>query len=246
MRKGLVLPLSLIIMASITIIAVALLNRTSSTTSELFQNISKSQLQVDAGNVFYANYGYLRKKFAEESFLNLSTNSFYISVISTPSSLETFLSLFDNNTLENQSWNTLFNRFSQDRFFKPGSDLRSIFEELTDGTFEDLVMIPDKSSLNTYLAVVITSNGAMKSYFWGIVSPRYFSNWSRFVLESNSTAQWFPGSVIYGPTFLGSTGQGGAGNGGLRMIATIPPGSGSLSIYGPIFNGEIWYEKFEI
>lgn len=243
MRKGLVLPLSLIIMASITIIAVALLNRTSSTTSELFQNISKSQLQVDAGNVFYANYGYLRKKFAEESFLNLSTNSFYISVISTPSSLETFLSLFDNNTLENQSWNTLFNRFSQDRFFKPGSDLRSIFEELTDGTFEDLVMIPDKSSLNTYLAVVITSNGAMKSYFWGIVSPRYFSNWSRFVLESNSTAQWFPGSVIYGPTFLGSTGQGGAGNGGLRMIATIPPGSGSLSIYGPIFNGEIWYEN---
>ncbi len=243
MRKGLVLPLSLIIMASITIIAVALLNRTSSTTSELFQNISKSQLQVDAGNVFYANYGYLRKKFAEESFLNLSTNSFYISLISTPSSLETFLSFFDNNTLENQSWNTLFNRFSQDRFFKPGSDLRSIFEELTDGTFEDLVMIPDKSSLNTYLTVVITSNGAMKSYFWGIVSPRYFSNWSRFVLESNSTAQWFPGSVIYGPTFLGSTGQGGDGNGGLRMIATIPPGSGSLSIYGPIFNGEIWYEN---
>ncbi len=163
MRKGLVLPLSLIIMASITIIAVALLNRTSSTTSELFQNISKSQLQVDAGNVFYANYGYLRKKFAEESFLNLSTNSFYISLISTPSSLETFLSFFDNNTLENQSWNTLFNRFSQDRFFKPGSDLRSIFEELTDGTFEDLVMIPDKSSLNTYLAVVITSNVDMKS-----------------------------------------------------------------------------------
>ncbi|SSC12326.1 conserved protein of unknown function [Mesotoga infera] len=243
MRKGLVLPLSLIIMASITIIAVALLNRTSSTTSELFQNISKSQLQVDAGNVFYANYGYLRKKFAEESFLNLSTNSFYISLISTPSSLETFLSLFDNNTLENQSWNTLFSRFSQDRFFKPGSDLRSIFEELTDGTFEDLVMIPDKSSPNTYLAVVITSNGAMKSYFWGVISPRYFSNWSRFVLESNSTAQWFPGSVIYGPTFLGSTGQGGAGNGGLRMIATIPPGSGDLSIYGPIFNGEIWYEN---
>lgn len=77
MRKGLVLPLTLIIMMSVTVISVALLNRTSSTTSELFQRISKAQLQVDGGNAFFANFGYLKRKFAEESYLNLSTDNFF-------------------------------------------------------------------------------------------------------------------------------------------------------------------------
>ncbi|MGD9908163.1 MAG: hypothetical protein AB7T02_06625, partial [Mesotoga sp.] len=62
MRKGLVLPLTLIIMMSVTVISVALLNRTSSTTSELFQRISKAQLQVNGGNAFFANFGYLKRK----------------------------------------------------------------------------------------------------------------------------------------------------------------------------------------
>ncbi|MDK2944424.1 MAG: hypothetical protein PWQ24_1139 [Mesotoga sp.] len=246
MRKGLVLPLTLIIMMSVTVISVALLNRTSSTTSELFQRISKAQLQVNGGNAFFANFGYLKRKFAEESYLNLSTDNFYMSLTSTPTMYEDFLGLFASDTLEYLAWKDLFSKFSDERFYKPGFDLTKVFDEVTGGTFDDMVLIPYKSSPNTLLAIVRTSKGNMSAYFWGLASPRFFSNWSRFELESNSTAFWYPGSVIYGPTFFGSVGQGGAGNGGFRMKATIPPDPDDISGDGPIFNGEVWYENANI
>ncbi|AFK07105.1 hypothetical protein Theba_1419 [Mesotoga prima MesG1.Ag.4.2] len=246
MRKGLVLPLTLIIMMSVTVISVALLNRTSSTTSELFQRISKAQLQVNGGNAFFANFGYLKRKFAEESYLNLSTDNFYMSLTSTPTMYEDFLGLFASDTLEYLAWKDLFSKFSDERFYKPGFDLTKVFDEVTGGTFDDMVLIPYKSSPNTLLAIVRTSKGNMSAYFWGLASPRFFSNWSRFELESNSTAFWYPGSVIYGPTFFGSVGQGGAGNGGFRMKATIPPDPDDVSGDGPIFNGEVWCENANI
>ena len=246
MRKGLVLPLTLIIMMSVTVISVALLNRTSSTTSELFQRISKAQLQVDGGNAFFANFGYLKRKFAEESYLNLSTDNFYISLTSTPTMYEDFLGLFVSDTLEYRAWKDLFSKFSSEQFYRPGFDLTKVFDEVTGGTFDDMVLIPYTSSPNTLLAIVKTSKGNMSAYFWGLASPRFFSNWSRFELESNSTAFWNPGSVIYGPTFFGSVGQGGAGNGGFRMKATIPPDPDDISDDGPIFNGEVWYENANI
>ena len=246
MRKGLVLPLTLIIMMSVTVISVALLNRTSSTTSELFQRISKAQLQVNGGNAFFANFGYLKRKFAEESYLNLSTDNFYMSLTSTPTMYDDFLGLFASDTLEHQAWKELFSKFSNEQFYRPGIDLTKVFDEVTEGTFEDMVLIPYKSSPNTLLAIVRTSKGNMSAYFWGLASPRFFSNWSRFELESNSTAFWYPGSVIYGPTFFGSVGQGGAGNGGFRMKAAIPPDPDDISGDGPIFNGEVWYENANI
>ncbi|RAM59960.1 hypothetical protein DS66_00500 [Mesotoga sp. SC_3PWM13N19] len=246
MRKGLVLPLTLIIMMSVTVISVALLNRTSSTTSELFQRISKAQLQVDGGNAFFANFGYLKRKFAEESYLNLSTDNFYISLTSTPTMYEDFLGLFVSDTLEYRAWKDLFSKFSSEQFYRPGFDLTKVFDEVTGGTFDDMILIPYTSSPNTLLAIVKTSKGNMSAYFWGLASPRFFSNWSRFELESNSTAFWNPGSVIYGPTFFGSVGQGGAGNGGFRMKATIPPDPDDISDDGPIFNGEVWYENANI
>lgn len=233
-------------MASITFISVALLNRTSSTTSELFQRINKAQLQVNAGNVFYANYGYLREKFSQDSWLNLTRDSFYISRNTTPTSLEEFYTLFESDILENRAWRELFARLSNDTFFEPGTDLIAVFNKLTNGTFSDLVLIPDRASPNTLLAVAVTNNESKKAYFWGLISPRYFSNWSRFELESNSTASWNPGSVIYGPTFFGSTGQGGGGNGGFRMVATVPPDLNNLSGSGPIFKGEVWYENWNL
>ncbi|HDP78501.1 MAG TPA: hypothetical protein ENN47_10035 [Mesotoga infera] len=246
MRKGLVLPLTLIIMMSVTILSVALLNRTSSTTSELFQRINKAQLQVDGGNAFFANFGYLKRKFAEESYLDLSKDDFYISLTSTPTMYEDFLGLFVSDTLEYRVWKDLFSKFSSEQFYRPGFDLTKVFDEVTGGTFDDMVLIPYKSSPNTLLAIVRTSKGNMSAYFWGLASPRFFSNWSRFELESNSTAFWYPGSVIYGPTFFGSVGQGGAGNGGFRMKATIPPDPDDISDDGPIFNGEVWYENANI
>ncbi len=246
MRKGLVLPLTLIIMMSVTVISVALLNRTSSTTSELFQRISKAQLQVNGGNAFFANFGYLKRKFAEESYLDLSTDNFYMSLTSTPTMYEDFLGLFASDTLEHQAWKELFSKFSNEQFYRPGIDLTKVFDEVTEGTFEDMVLIPYKSSPNTLLAIVKTAKGNMSAYFWGLASPRFFSNWSRFELESNSTAFWYPGSVIYGPTFFGSVGQGGAGNGGFRMKAAIPPDPDDISGDGPIFNGEVWYENAKI
>jgi len=246
MKKGLVLPLTLIIMMSVTVISVALLNRTSSTTSELFQRISKAQLQVNGGNAFFANFGYLKRKFAEESYLNLSTDNFYMSLTSTPTMYDDFLGLFVTDTLEYHAWKELFSKFSNEQFYRPGIDLTKVFDEVTEGTFDDMVLIPYKSSPNTLLAIVRTSKGNMSAYFWGLVSPRFFSNWSRFELESNSTAHWYPGSVIYGPTFFGSVGQGGAGNGGFRMNATIPPDPDDISGDGPIFNGEVWYENANI
>lgn len=246
MRKGLVLPLTLIIMMSVTVISVALLNRTSSTTSELFQRISKSQLQMNGGNAFFANFGYLKRKFAEESYLNLSTDNFYMSLTSTPTMYDDFLGLFVTDILEYHAWKELFSKFSNEQFYRPGIDLTKVFDEVTEGTFDDMVLIPYKSSPNTLLTIVRTSKGNMSAYFWGLVSPRFFSNWSRFELESNSTAFWYPGSVIYGPTFFGSVGQGGAGNGGFRMNATIPPDPDDISGDGPIFNGEVWYENANI
>ncbi|AKI97744.1 hypothetical protein [Kosmotoga pacifica] len=243
MRKsGLVLPLSVILMVFISLMALTLLNTTSQKMELLFNRINKAELQLYAGNVFFTNYSYIQKKFMDNSSLVLSNYPEYTKAATTPAFYKEFLKSFSSDTLENQGWKELFNEFSDSVFYIPGANLEALFSRLAKGLDVKLVMIPHKNFPSTLLTVVRVKSKKATTYLWGLVGSKYFSNWSRFELKSNTTAMWFPGSVLYGPTFFGSAG---VGNGGLRAVMTIPPDESNINAYGPVFNGEVWYETWD-
>ena len=228
-------------MLFISIMALTLLKSTTRRTEHLFNNINKAELQLCAGNVFFANYSYVQKKFMDYSSLILSNYPEYTKAATTPAFYKEFLSTFNSNTLENQGWRELFSKFSDTTYYIPRVDLETLFSKLANNLDVQVVMIPHKSFPSTLLTVVRVKSKRASTYLWGLVTTKYFSNWGRFELESNSTARWVAGSVLYGPMFFGSMGT---GNGGLRAEFTIPPDTSNLNSYGPVFNGEIWYETW--
>ncbi|ACR79197.1 hypothetical protein [Kosmotoga olearia] len=245
-KTGVILPLTMILLLTVSILAISMLSRSSATAKILVEKISKSELQMNAGNIFLANLAYIQEKYLEHGALLIDEYTEYTKLFSAPYWYTNFLSSFNEATLEGQGWTEFFGMFYEDRFYIPGDDLRKVFQKLAEGKNIDLVMIPHKKFPSSLLTIVQVEYHGIKGYCWGVVSPRYFSNWSRFELESNTTAYWSPGSIITGPTFFGSAGLGGAGNGGLRISAIVPPDPDNVSEYGPIFNGESWYESWNM
>lgn len=245
-KNGIILPITIILLLTISILAISMLSRSSATTRILVEKIDKSELQLNAGNIFIANLSYIQQKYLERGALLIDEYDEYTKLFSSPYWYTTFLNSFNENTLEGQGWIEFFNMFRNDRFYVPGEDLRKVFQKLAEGKNINMVIIPHKKFSNSLLTVIQVEYHGVKGYCWGIISPKYFSNWSRLELKSNSVAYWSPGSVIIGPTFFGSAGHGKAGNGGLRISAVVPPDPDNISEYGPIFYGESWYETWEM
>lgn len=246
MRKsGFILPLALIIVLFISIIGVTLLTSSSARSKIAHKSISKSELQISAGNIFFTNYSFLQNKYRQNSSLNLNNYSEYSLSTTEPQLYTEFRNSFNPSTLEGQGWLTLLDKFSSTNFFSPSSDLQTVFNKISDDKTVDMILIPHRSFPNTLLAVVKVSHSEFPAYFWGIIATRYFSNWGRFELEGCGNAMWYPGSVVYGPAFMGSIGGSTATEGGLRAVFTVPPDTSDISSYGPIFNGEIWYETWD-
>jgi len=245
MRKsGFILPLALIIVLFISIIGVTLLTSSSARSKIAHKSISKSELQISAGNIFFTNYSFLQNKYHQNSSLNLNNYSEYSLNTTEPQLYTEFRNSFNPSTLEGQGWLTLLDKFSSTNFFSPSSDLQTVFNKISDDKTVDMILIPHKSYPNTLLAVVKVAHSEFSAYFWGIIATRYFSNWGRFELEGCGNSMWYPGSVVYGPAFMGSIGGSTATEGGLRARFTVPPDTSDISSYGPIFNGEIWYETW--
>jgi len=132
-KTGVILPLTMILLLTVSILAISMLSRSSATAKILVEKISKSELQMNAGNIFLANLAYIQEKYLEHGALLIDEYTEYTKLFSAPYWYTNFLSSFNEATLEGKGWTEFFGMFYEDRFYIPGDDLRKVFQKLAKG-----------------------------------------------------------------------------------------------------------------
>lgn len=237
MKKGFVLSFSLMLMLIMSMILSVLLTRSSSTNRILYENTVLQKSRVEAGNVFFTLLPYLQRRYFQKGNMNLSTYDEFVYSSISPDWYDSFLKQFNTSSLEDRSWLDFFGEFKNNVFYYPLPDLKKAMSIVADDSDVEFVLLPRKYG-TTHLAIISINCNGIRSYCWGGISSRYFSNWSRFELQSSGNSTWHPGSVIYGPTFFGGD--------GLRTTAYLPPDPSNPNNTGTLFTGEVWYTDHDL
>lgn len=235
-KHGIILPTILIILVFVSIASISLIRLVNANTRNVTLIQRKFDNQIDAGNVFFSLVGYFQSKYNDSSVLNMAEINTFSSTDTLVEWYSNLVNKMSNNTLEDRYWLETFEQF-QNTYYLPTSAMKSALEQLSPDVDIDLVVRPHKIYPNLLFVVVRTSDfESAESVFWGMISPRYFSNWAVFLLEGVNSYYYY-GEFVDGPSYYGGRGIGAQLN--VPPLTEEEKENPAHEEIGPLFNGNM-------
>ena len=208
MKKGVILPVVILILLFVSISTTTIVSFVNSNTKNTTSFQKKYDNQIDAGNVFFSLVGYFQKKYNDTSTLNMGNINTFNSTDTIPLWYDELITgLSSSTTIENSSWTQSFNQFNT-TYYLPTENMKLALEEITPDSDIDIVVRTHIIYQNLLLATIrTTDSNSFESVFWGMISPRYFSNWAVMLLNGIDSYYWYD-EMVDGPSYYGGKGVG--------------------------------------
>ena len=229
-KEGFIL-LSVVIMAIVaSILTAVIITKIQNNMNLTVLSMEKVTLEKNAGNAFTTIYTYFRDQYHDHYIFNF--NDFQQSA--TPTWFSNFKSKTAGGTsLESQAWNEFLSNLTNP-FYAPKTSLQNLLKSVS-GNGIQAILTPLNDYNNLLFVIIRAYSNRQSAYFFGFISPKYFTNWAVFALEGVN-GYYSYGEMIDGPSYFGE-------DLGIQYKVTsgISGGKNYIDFAGPYFNGMVDY-----
>ncbi len=213
-RNGFLLPVTLVLMLIASVMSVVLIKDITNMSQILNSQEREASLRIQSENVFFALLGMFQSVYSTKGSLNPSylvfnenspnENPNWLTMESPEDDwFSPFFDSFDDS-YENLAWKELFEMFGDIHYST--SILEDILINFTDNLPVNVVILRNfESMLLVFVRVRNSANSTSNdSIFWGLITPKYFSNWAVFYRDGISSSYGWD-EMIDGPSYYGGS-----------------------------------------